>query len=175
MKKAMILFLLLFFYVVPYFINGDVLFIAPEKFRCGMRTYPFISSDCVEIYGSTGINVPVFYLTAPIQLPEGAKITSMVIFFMDNQSNSSLRVRVVRQNRYSGGQDTIISKWISTDGSDTYRLAKTTSVNYQYNKILNNSCTYHIAVSFRGGTTGPYYYKDLKLYGVKIFYMPPAS
>lgn len=177
MKKLILGSFLLSFLLTPVLINAaEVLFLGPDSFE-GWWTQPYyrISSDEITINPSSN-TFSNHDFTAPIQLPEGAKISSMVIFYMDNQSGSQLTAKIVRQNRYDGTQQTVISQWSSTDGSGTFRNTKTTSVNYQYNKIVNGACTYHVQISFVGiGATSPWDYSDVKLYGVKIFYMPPTT
>lgn len=174
MKKTMILFLLMGILMCALLLNGDVRFLGPDSFIGKVGGYPFyITSGCIYTNSSStsGTN---YVFSAPIQLPEGAKITSLVVFFMDKQSSSKFTVHMFRKNRYNGALDTIIPEWSSTDSGDTYRIYKLTNVDYKYNKILNNSCTYHIQVKFVG-IFGPLFnYTDIKVYGVKVFYAPPT-
>lgn len=177
MKKSIFICLLLSLILIPVMLNGaEVVFLAPSSFEAfDHANYHSLTSECI-FFDDDFSRANIDY-TAQLQLPEGAKISSYVVFYMDNQTDTELSVKLVRQNRYDGTQNTIITEWTSTNSSGTHRTYKNTNVNYQYNKILNNACTYHVNISFKAasGGTSPYDYQNLKLYAVKVFYMPPTT
>jgi len=174
MKKTALVCFSILLLLAPAVVSAfEVLFIGPDNF-IRQKSHSDAVIKAASIYIESWSIDTSFYFFAPVQLPEGAKISSMVVFFMDNQPDCAIKVELFRQNRYGGTQDTIIPVWTTTDDSATYRTHKLTNVDYSYNKILNNSCTYHVKVRFYTGESVPDW-SALKLYGIKIFYQPATT
>jgi len=172
LKKTSLFIVLVFLLVFSGFVSADTLFLGPDSFqRYNSNTFVTRSSSELNADNSLGS----YYLYAPILLPDGAKINSMVIFHYDNNSDSNISVKIIRENRYDNSQQTIIPTWSSTDSATDPKITKRTNVNYTYNKILTASCTYHVELRFVDPTTDPYDYSNLRFYGIKIFYTPPTS
>lgn len=174
MKKLLILLILLIFIIAPVFLHAaEVIFLGADSFvRKQTDSYVIIETHKVFIQW-TSPNL-TYNFQAPVKLPEGAKIYSMVVFFRDKNANAEMWAQLIRENRYEGTQQTIIPTWTSTDGSESYRKYKLTNVNYTYNKVLNNACTYHVKIDFYQSVNPSPTWADLELYGVKIFYSSPT-
>ena len=177
LKKTSLFMVLVFLVIFSGVVSADSLFLGPDSFQ----HYEDWSGGWKDVRRSLTDLRPIDYYTtsiiflwAPIQLPEGAKITSMVVFHYDNNNHSKIKVEIVRFNRYGNSWQTIIPEWISTDSTTDPKITKRKNVDWAYNKILNGSCTYHVKLKFviSDTTDG---WTDLRLYGVKIFYKPPTS
>jgi len=169
-KKSSLLIIWIFFIFSTGLTSADTLFLGPDSFqKSNNNTFVDITSKTITAYSDLE-----YELYAPIQLPDGAKINSVVIFHYDNNVNSHIEVKIVRENRYDNSTQTVIPMWASTDSSTNPKVTKRTNVNYTYNKILTASCTYHVKLNFVPETASPDY-TNLKFYGIKIFYTPPTS
>ena len=177
LKKTSLSMVLVFLVVFSGVVKADNIFLGPDSFQ----RYEISSGDWDDVQRfSSSITVqgdsPNYWLYAPIQLPEGAKITSMVIFYYDDNNSSEIRVEIIRENRYGKSQQTIIPEWTSDESTTDPQITKRTNVNWTYNKILNGSCTFHVKLTFYWfGGMPPIDWNDLRFYGLKIFYMPPTS
>ena len=170
MKRTSILGFILLFFITPILSQADVLFLGPSEFVPIEEGQGYMRSPF------TGLSMPTdgpssyaFYYAA-IHLPEGAKITAVTLFYIDNCAGY-INFWVVRQKQYDQSflGDVIISG--STSGAAAgWRNTKFTGVDMKYNKILNDSCTYYVEVSFSGY---PQSYDVLSFHGIKIFYNLP--
>lgn len=157
-------FLLIF---APLAVRADELFLGPESF------VPLHSSTLYDINASEyGIQMasgsPTYIFSAPIHLPQGAKITGYTVFYMDN-STSSMWFRMIRVVQYTGGWNEIFPYWYTAEETTTRQIVKKTDVNWTYSEIRNEACTYNFYVSFQSAEEGA----NLRFYGVKIFYKMP--
>ena len=172
MPKRILLFIVLVLFMAIYgFVNADSLLLGPE---CFGRQYSntTVNISMAEITPFNGHDLYTLY--AQIFLPEGAKITSMVVFYYDNNNYAEIRVGLYRRNLYDKLGQTIIPEWSSTDSATDPMITKRTNVNWAYNKILNRACTYHVKLTFYT-ISMPIDFTNMQFYGLKIFYMPPTS
>jgi hypothetical protein len=104
-------------------------------------------------------------LHAPVELPHGAIIKSMRIFFLDNHATGDLEVHLYRRNLYNG--DYLELFYLESSGAsntDRFEVDSTIYPAPSYRRVYNNACQYYIKAYFGGyGTT-------LRLYGVTIEY-----
>jgi subtilisin family serine protease len=108
------------------------------------------------------------YLTAPVILPDGAKIKNIRLNFMDNSDSGHIQIQLMRLNNFTGGASTVFS--VTTDG-----LTSSPSVQWvvdssafpenSYRQVQNGQLTWNIYAYF--SSTGP----DLCLYSVQIEYL----
>ncbi len=170
MEKKSILGFILLFFITPILSQAEVLFLGPSEFIPYEEGQGYRRSVFYGLYMPTdGPSMYAHYFTA-IHLPEGAKITAVTLFYIDN-CNGYISFWVSRQKQYdqSSSPDYIISG--STSGEVAgWRNTKFTNVNTVYNKILNDSCTYAVELYFSGI---PQYYDALSFHGIKIFYNLP--
>ena len=88
---------LVFLVVYSGIVKADCIFLGPDSFqRPNLYTYAIRDTSKLTVS-----DVYDFYkLSSPILLPDGAKITSMVVFHYDNNSDSRISVSIIRENRY---------------------------------------------------------------------------
>ena len=101
------------------------------------------------------------HFTAPVFLPQGARVTSVVMFFKDN-SHAYLQFEMKRLNVFNDRRDLMFS--YSTEGSSSdWRISFVSSIAKR--KINNNSFLYYISVWFSEGTG-----RSLALRAIKVKY-----
>ena len=99
--------------------------------------------------------------TAPVFLPNGARVTSVVLFFKDN-SPELLQVEMKRLNIYHNYEEIMFSR--ATKGNTSaWRRALVDKI--AHNQIKNNSFLYHLSVWFSEGQG-----RSLALRAIKINY-----
>lgn len=152
---------------IPLIAHGDFLTLYPPDFVSLGTNDPYVQA-AVQIYVQTGSSTNQFF-TAPLHLPDGAKITGATVFYYDN-SASSLYVWIGREKIYDGQQLTQnILTWSSSGAQDAWRNEKTTSVNWAYNTINNAGAIYYVQIGFPGGGDGA----SLRFVCVKVWYNVP--
>ena len=164
MKKTAVTFFLSAGIVI--FLSGtvyaDQITINPADFVPGQPGHSGL--DCyigwvVKPYSASTYN----HFFAPVHLPDGAQVTSMVVFFEDD-STSSFKIDLSRRNLYSGTvQD--MATWTTTGDTSGLRNYKVSPMLYW--TINNGGYFYFLYLYFYSST------EDLQLYAVKIFYNAP--
>ena len=120
------------------------------------------------IHSWMGTNLYVYpdssyrYHYAPVHLPEGAQVTSVIVLYEDNDPANSVTVRLERRNVYARTEQTMCS-WISDDRYLIYKIQPIT-----YSVINNSGYGYHLYVYFNG-PAGP----SIKIEGIRINYNAP--
>ena len=102
-------------------------------------------------------------LYAPVELPHGAIIKNVRIFYRDNHATGNLVVSLYRRNLYNSDFHELFH--LETSGTSmTDQVQVDSSVNPApaYRKVYNNACQYYLQAFFSGYST------SLKLYGVTI-------
>jgi len=161
MKKVFLGILILLFsssFILAYHVN-----VAASAFTGGMSTIPYARTNYGEyIYipsGSTG------YLTAPVILPEGAKIKNIRLHFIDNTDSGYIEVHLTRLNHFTGTTLNVFS--VTTDGltsssSVQWVVDSTASPANSYRQVQNGQVTWNLYAYF--SATG----SDLRIYSVQI-------
>jgi hypothetical protein len=160
MKKVFLGISILLFlssFTLAYHVN-----VAASAFTGINSTIPYERSTYGEyIYipsGSSG------YLTAPVILPDGAKIKNIRLSFVDNTDSGHILVHLVRLNHFNGDILNVFS--VTTEGftslpSVQWVVDSTTSSNAK-RQIQNGQVTWNIYAYF--SATG----SDLRIYSVQI-------
>jgi hypothetical protein len=108
------------------------------------------------VYDSGGV-----WLLAPVQLPHGAVVKNMRVFFVDNVAQD-MWINFYRVNKFTGAQEYIFQ--VSTSGADASirTVVDSTCTPAALRGVLNNTCNYYVAVGFNAATSA------LRLYGITI-------
>jgi hypothetical protein len=109
--------------------------------------------------------------SAPINLPDGARVTSVVIFYKDNSSEYNIIVNMLRHNVYHNDASfQNMANFSSSSSTDTWQSVKINPISY--GSINNGGYTYTMGVYFTGA---PAFYQDLAVKAVKIIYEPSSQ
>jgi hypothetical protein len=161
MKKVFLGILILLIsssFVLAYHVN-----VAASAFTGGMSTIPYSRTNYGEyIYIPSGSDG---YLTAPVILPEGAKIKNIRLHFIDNTDSGHILVHLVRLNHFNGSTTNVFS--VTTDGltsspSVQWVVDSSASPASSYRLVQNGQVTWNLYAYF--STTG----SDLRIYSVQI-------
>ena len=118
-----------------------------------------------EVFNYTGADYRYFF--APVHLPTGAKVTSVVVYYEDD-STGYINIQMERRNMYSlVTQD--MANWNTTGDMSGVQNHKISPIMYW--TINNEGYTYWMSLWF----SDPNASVDLMIYGVKINYNAPAS
>jgi hypothetical protein len=121
--------------------------------RTGYSEYVFVTS------GATG------QLTAPVTLPDGAKIKNIRLNFADNTDSGHIQVQLMRLNNFTGGITDVFSvttEGLTSSSSVQWVVDSTASPANSYRQVQNGQVTWHIYAYF--SATG----SDLRIYSVQI-------
>ena len=144
----------------PFFAQADSLILGgadflPLDYQVDYRTSYFYTYLNYQSVGSE--------FTAPIHLPDGARITSVVIFYDDSHAIGDLQVSMYKVNIYNNN-DTVMAAWSSTGtpGYTTHKIAPITGGN----SINNTGYAYFAFLHFTSNLASV----DVKMYKIKINY-----
>jgi hypothetical protein len=101
------------------------------------------------------------YFTAPVFLPQGAKVTSVIVYYKDN-STELLQFEMKRLNIYDNLEELMFSSYTRGSSSD-WRRSINTEIAHPF--INNSSFLYYLSVLFSEGKG-----RILALRAVKIKY-----
>ena len=122
--------------------------------------------DCYigwTLYNHVGATYRYFF--APVHLPQGAQVTSVVVYYEDD-STGYIEVDLTRRNMYSlTVQD--MTDWATTGDTPGLRNTKISPVLYW--TINNEGYVYFVYIYYSDADAG----SDLSIYGVKINYNAP--
>jgi hypothetical protein len=161
MKKVFLGILILLFsssFALAYHVN-----VAASAFTGRDSTIPYTRSTYGEyIYipsGSTG------YLTAPVILPEGAKVKYIRLHFIDNNDSGYIELHLNRLNHFNGASQNVFS--VTSDGlpsnsSIRWVVDSSASPANSYRQVQNGQVTWNLYAYF--SATG----SDLRIYSVQI-------
>jgi hypothetical protein len=143
MKKrfAVVIILGFTFLISPFLSHAYSILFGPSLFTPRTDDIDYFKSD-KTLYVNP--NSPDNYFTAPVFLPQGSTVTSLVIFFWDN-SEATLEVRLKKVNVYNGNEITMCfySSQGVNPGWQTAKIA-----NIWRNRINNDGYIYVISVWF---------------------------
>jgi hypothetical protein len=159
MKKSLLIASLCLLILAPSALaqTKDIM-IPAAAFRPGAdhATYHIVNG-----YARLDTGSPYNFMTAPVNLPEDAKIVKMTIFFKDN-GTGYLRVFLYRMNLYTGDWTTHFD--IETTGDTSAIRSQSDSSGYL--RIKNGGYQTWLRLYFSDTTIGTSYH----LYGVKLTY-----
>ena len=160
MKMAPIFLFLSLSLACPNFANADSLILGPADFDCldeGTEFSKTMSYICLDTSSPSSV------FLAPVSLPDGVRVTSVVVFYEDSDDSGGLTVRMHKQNIYTG--DIIrMADWSSIGTSGGYTSHKITPISGG-SSVNNSGYLYTVYLSFTIGS-GVY----VKLHKVKINY-----
>ena len=103
------------------------------------------------------------YFYAPVVLPEGATVVSLVLFYQDNDTFSNMNFKLTRLNMYKQNELTM-AEYTTSGSSWLDKKIKVTSINFRI--IHNGGYVYRLRAEFSRASS------RLVLYGIKIVYKP---
>jgi hypothetical protein len=122
--------------------------------------------DCYigwHLYNHSGATYRHFF--APVHLPDGAQITSVVVYYEDD-STGYISVELERRNMYSLTVQEM-ADWDTTGDTAGLRNHKISPILYW--TINNEGYVYFLYLYFSDGSAG----SDLTIYGIKLNYNAP--
>jgi len=141
--------------------SADSVMINASDFVCGEDHVAGVDFYCGwYLHNNIGATYRDFF--APVHLPEGAQITSLIVFYEDN-SPSYINVRMARNNMYTNTVQTM-AEWNSTGQVNGWRTYKMYPVNYR--GISNSGFGYVLYLHFGSSDD------ELKIRGVRVIYTP---
>jgi hypothetical protein len=161
MKKLFIFIFLITFLFIPKFAQADSIILSPSDFQPISDTQQYLIGP-YYMYAVSG-PLPMSFC-APVHLPDGAKLTSVVVFYYDMDSSGELGIEFLKVNAYTN--DVVgLGFWTSSGTSGGFNSHKISPI-LVGNTVNNSGYTYSIHIYFTSTTAGP----DVKLYKVKINY-----
>ena len=144
--------------------QADSLMLAASDFIPAQPNDPGL--DCYigwHLYNYSGATYRHFF--APVHLPQGAQISSVVVYYKDNCSGS-VNIQLERRNMYTLTVQEM-AEWDTEGEVDGLRNYKITPVLYW--TINNEGYCYWVYLYFNDSSAG----EDLIIYGVKLNYNIP--
>jgi hypothetical protein len=159
--KRLILYFSFVLFLVPiiaradsYVVAGCDLFPTEEgaEYFCG---YKYLRVDSTS---------SITQFTAAIHLPDGAKLTSVVLYYSDNDPSGEVAFYLKKVNKYTDADVTLQSGGSLNSGGAL--ASRKFSPIRNGNTINNGGYSYNVRVYFTGSTLGD----SLKFHGFKINY-----
>jgi hypothetical protein len=156
-------------------ITANFSVLSSDKVMTNVAASAFTGINSTVAYTRTGYSEYVFltsgdsgHLTAPVTLPDGAKIKNIRLNFLDNTDSGHIQVHLVRLNHFTGSTTNVFS--VTTDGltsssSVQWVVDSSASPANSYRQVQNGQVTWHIYAHF--SATG----SDLRIYSVQIEYL----
>ena len=159
MRRNLILGVFFLFFLLPLLVHADVLILGPADFLPYADNCNY-SMNGRYIYSALGASCRSFY--APIHLPDGAKISRVLISYYNN-STTYTEVDMHRMNIWSGSVQTMFSSY-TYGGADQIRKKTVVGSTISYKWINGLKYIYYLKLYFNKSGS------DLRLYAVKIEY-----
>jgi hypothetical protein len=103
------------------------------------------------------------YYFAPVALPQGVRITSVVVFYEDEHVTTNFRVQMWRKNMYTAlGQS--MCQWTSSSSTPGVKNHKISPISYGI--VNNGGYTYYLIVNFTASSNQD----DIQIHGIRINY-----
>ena len=167
MKKYAAIFfgLFVFIFCSANWGRADSLLIPSSAFNCNSgydaQAYFYRLAYLAVFPGSTYRS-----FSAPVFLPDGARVTSVVVFYVDDSSAHHITVNMLRHNVYqndSAFQN--MANFTSSSDSAAWQSAKINPISY--NLINNGGYTYAMDIYFSGA---PSFLTEMCVKAVKILF-----
>ena len=168
MKKAFLTFFLaaglIIFVAGP--LQADSIIIPASEFVVGQ---PGATGDTIHYYHGSYFGVyddcTYRYFYAPVFLPHGAQVTSVIVFFEDD-STYNISVYLQRRNMYNGSVNTMCN-WTSSSDTSGWQTHKISPISL--GNINTTGYAYYLYVNFSGASN----LSELSILGVRINYNAP--
>jgi hypothetical protein len=161
MKKFIILGISLSIFLLPILSYADSYILSPADFLPNNeQTDYYAGLDYLNVK-TTSTN---YFFWAPVHLPDGAKITSVVVFYTDESATYNVSVTLFKKNLYTGSF-TMMAHWISSSDSPSYQNHKISPITGG-NTVNNGGYAYVLRCYFTSADAG----YDVKLHKVKILF-----
>jgi hypothetical protein len=148
-------------FLSPLMAHADSVIVGAIKFVPLNASQDFYR-DIAVLYNYAGSSGGIFL--APVDLPDGVRITSVVLFYRDNSSSENISVMLQKRNLYSN--DTIfMAGWDSSGSSSGVQTHKISPI--AGGSIVNNS---GYAYAIRLNLSDLSVTNAMSVYGVKINY-----
>jgi len=161
MKKLCVLLFLSTVWFAPNVALADSIILGPNDFVPESDTTKYFHSTEI-LYAKAGSGNGEFY--APVHLPDGANITSVVLFYKDSSITGSVEMLMYKKNIYN--LDSIVMCYYfstqSTPGLFIQKIAPITGGN----KVNNSGYFYNVKIQFPDTSLGD----ECAVYAVKIMY-----
>ena len=147
--------------VFPMVVQGDSIILSPADFNQNEDDNDYFF-DTGSLYVRVGCTHR--YFSAPIHLPQNAAVTSVVVFYMDNDINGNVQVNFYKKNAYTEAL-TPMASYTSSGASPSYQNHKIAPI-VGGNRIDNGGYTYNCRVYFTNANAD----ENVQLCYVKILY-----
>ena len=163
MKKPFCLLILIPFVLSPIIARADSLILSPSDFQA-FDDAAIFESGSLYLYMKSGSGCD--YFLAPLHLPDRARLTSIVVFYEDEDSADvgNIAVFLTKINAYTNAQ-TVMAYWVSADTSGGFASHKISPIQGG-NTINNRGYAYYFAVNFTSRSSDD----KVKLYRIKVNY-----
>ena len=157
-KKIVNFLFLSVFFVFPFMIRADSLILGPADFHPQEEDALYVKyPDYMSLFPSS----PEGWFSAPVHLPQGARITSVVVFYDDADVSHDIWIQFFRINAYNNNF-VLMANW-TTSGTSGGMTSHKISPVAGGKSIDNTGYDYSCIVNFQLGAD-----TDLKLHKVKI-------
>jgi hypothetical protein len=160
-RKYFVVTILSLFLFIPHLAQADSLFLSPCDFNPESEDASYTMSF-TYLYVDSGSTYVGFF--APVHLPEGTKVTSVVVFYEDNHATGNLGFYLRKINAYTNS-NTNMANWTSSGTSPGLASHKISPI-VGGNVINNGGYIYVAKIFFTLNTAGP----NVFLRRVKINY-----
>jgi len=140
---------------------ADSIILGPHDFHPQSEDTDYEKND-LQIYMMPGSAES--YFSAPVHLPQGAKVTSVVVFYYDDWGSGDLIVSFKKVNAYTAAE-TFMADWRSSGQVASRQVHKISPITGG-NTIDNGGYVYRVMVLFED----PSAQTLVKLHAVKILY-----
>jgi len=100
-----------------YGLGGNLLFISAEEFNCANPSDCSYTPQTLYFWGVLGSSSWQIY--APVNLPSGALVTGMRVFYYDNDPEEDLEVKLIRVWQRNTVRDAEVLATFESDGTPT--------------------------------------------------------
>ena len=160
MKKVSIFLCLTLIFVFPLMLRADSIILSPSDFHPSNGDVKFIKYiESMHLDAGS----PGSMFSAAVHLPDGARITSVVVFYDDGDATRDLEITFYKTNVYTNNFFEI-AEWATSGTSGGFTNHKIAPVSYGL--VDNNGYAYSVTLIFDSGSTS-----TLRLHKVKINYM----
>lgn len=146
-------------FVSPLILRADSIVLSPSDFHPSYESVDF--TKYIE-YMHLNSGSPGNLFSAAVHLPDGVRITSVVVFYDDGDATRDLEITFFKTNVYTNNFFEL-AEWATSGTSGGFTNHKIAPISYEL--VDNNGYAYSISLLFDGGSTS-----TLRLHKVKINY-----
>ena len=162
MKSLILTLFVIAFSLNPIMAQADSIVLGPTDFVPFSDEANFVSSNS-GLYLRPGSPISAFL--APIHLPSGARISSVILFYVDNSATCNIQINIIKTNIFTSTH-TIMADWTTSGSSSVNPLIhKITPIIGGYS-VNNTGYFYNVFIYFNDNTAGT----NCTVMAVKIIY-----